>query len=281
MSALPVAESAKLTRKPTVITPKDIPWVAYVREMWEYRELLYFMIWRDFIVRYKQTKAGMWWAILQPLLGLAVYWWAFGVVARIPSGNTPYPLFIFAGLIPFTFVSDYLCRAVDSVTGNKDLVGKVYFPRIYPALSGMFISLVDFFIMLGVMALLMAFYGCYPGRSLLLLPALILVAVSISLETGLFLAAANVHYRDVAQATGLFVRFLYFASPAFYHRSMVPAKILQANDLNPMSAIICGFRWTLFSPDRPKIQAVVVSVLALLLGLEFFRHLDKNIADTI
>jgi len=272
--------------KRTIITPKNLPWTEYLREMWLYRELLYFLVWRDFIARFKQTKGGLWWAILQPLLGLLVYWFAFGVVARVPSGDTPYPLFIFAGLIPFTFVSDYLCRAVDCLTGNRDLIGKVYFPRIYPALSALCIGLIDFLVMLMVMAVMMAVYGRLPGLSLLFLPFLVLISTCIALGAGLFLAAANVRSRDTSRLTGLFVRFLFFASPVFYSRAMVPSGIVQAYDLNPLSAIICGFRWTLLAsekgPGLPTVlEAVLVSVVVLLVGLEFFRRVDKNMADSI
>ena len=284
MTAEPASNTFQ-SRPTTFIGPGDTPWSEYLREMWTYRELLYFLVWRDFVVRYKQTRAGIGWAVLQPLLGLAVYWWAFGVVAKVPSGELPYPLFIFSGLIPFTFVSEYLCRAVDAVTGSKDLISKVYFPRAFPVLSALIISLVDFLIMIGIMGVLMAFYRYAPPTSIVFLPIIVVLAAFLALGAGLFLAAANVRHRDASRLTGLFVRFLFFASPVFYSRTMVPSGMVDAYDLNPMSAIIGGFRWSLLASGRPGAQtvleAVVVTAIVLVAGLEFFRRVDKNIADTI
>lgn len=253
--------------------------------MWDYRQVLYFMVWRDFIVRYKQTRAGLWWAVLHPLLGLGVYWWAFGVVARMPSDNTPYPLFIFAGLIPFTFVSEYISRATESLTGSSDLIQKVFFPRIFAPLSALIIGLIDFAIMLVIMLLMMAYYGYWPGLSILLLPALLGVATCSALGAGLFLAAINTGYRDVSRAAVLITRLLLFASPVFYSRSLVPASQSWTYDLNPLSGVIQGFRQALLSSGTLEthtwVSALLVSLALLVVGVVVFRHVDLTVADNL
>lgn len=257
----------------------------FVRDIWDYREVLYFMLWRDFIVRYKQTFAGLWWAVLSPLLGLGVYWWAFGVVAKLPSDSTPYPLFIFTGLIPFTFVSDYIGRATDSLTNNSDLIQKIFFPRIFVPLSALLIGCFDFTIMLGILVFMMLFYGYLPGLACLWLPLWLGIAVMFAFGLGLLLAAVNTAYRDVSRASALVVRLLMFVSPVFYSRTLVPSSQTWTYDLNPLSGIIQGFRWSLLSTEplmaSTWISAGAVSLLVFLLGLAAFQAVDANLADNL
>ena len=256
-----------------------------LREVWMYRELLYFFIWRDLKVRYKQTVIGVAWVVLQPLMSMGVFTIFFGRLAKLPSDGLPYPVFYFAALAPWTYFSTALTHATNVVVENQRVITKVYFPRLILPFSSVLSGLVDFGIAFVVLLALVVGYGLRPGVNALWLPFLLLLALATALGIGLWLSALNALYRDVKYVTPFLVQFWMLASPVAYPTSLVPAKWRWLYGLNPMAGVIEGFRWALTGhgqPPRELMLASAAAVVALLVGgLLFFQRMEGTVADLV
>jgi lipopolysaccharide transport system permease protein len=261
-------------------------WLALnLAELWEYRELLYFLIWRDLKVRYRQTAIGVAWVVLQPLVTTAIFAVIFGRLAGLPSEGVPYPVFIFAALLPWQLFSGAISRAAVSLVSNANLVTKVYFPRLLVPLAAVLSGLVDLTVFLVILAGMMGWYRVTPSWAVLTLPLLVLVAVLAALAIGILLAALNVRYRDVQQAIPFLIQIWFLASPVAYSASLVPSGIWRVlYNLNPMTGVIQGFRWALFgkaAPDPLTWISVTAVVVLLVAALFYFRRLEDSFADVV
>lgn len=269
----------------TIIRPKRGWWDLDLRELWEYRELLYFFVWRDVKVRYKQTVIGVAWAIIQPFMTMVVFSLFFGKLAKIPSHGLPYPIFYYSALLPWTYFANALQNATNAIISHQNLVKKVYFPRLILPLSAVLDALVDFAVAFLVLIGMMLFYGIVPTWKFLLLPAFLLLAVATALGVGLWLSALNAIYRDVRYAVPFLVQFWMFASPVAYPSSLVPERWQWLYGLNPMAGVIEGFRWALTGQGQPPGLLFGVSILAVLLilmgGLIYFRKMEGIVADLV
>jgi lipopolysaccharide transport system permease protein len=256
-----------------------------LREVWMYRELLYFFIWRDLKVRYKQTVIGVAWVVLQPLMSMGVFTIFFGRLARLPSDGLPYPVFYFAALAPWTYFSTALTTATNVVVENQRVITKVYFPRLILPFSSVLSGLVDFGIAFVVLLALVLGYGLRPGIQAIWLPFLLLLALATALGIGLWLSALNALYRDVKYVTPFLVQFWMLASPVAYPSSLVPAKWRWLYGLNPMAGVIEGFRWALTGHGQPPGTLLLASagavVVLLLGGLAFFQRMEGTVADVV
>jgi homopolymeric O-antigen transport system permease protein len=255
------------------------------KELWEYRELLYFLVWRDVKVRYKQTAIGAAWAIVQPLLTMIIFTFVFGKFANMPSDGLPYPVFSFAALLPWTYFARALNQSVMSVVGSANLIKKVYFPRLLLPISATLSGLIDFGISFIFLLGMMVWYGIVPHWGVLALPFFLILALLTALSVSLWLSAINVRYRDVGQAIPFLIQIWLFASPVAYPVSVVPEKWRLLFSLNPMTGAIEGFRWALLGTETPDTLAIVFSVvvvLALLVGgIIFFKRMEQTFADVV
>jgi lipopolysaccharide transport system permease protein len=255
-----------------------------LRELWAYRELLYFLVWRDIKVRYKQTALGAAWAVLQPLLTMGVFAIFLGRLAHVPSDGLPYPLFSFCGLVPWTFFATAVTSGAASVVGSQQLVSKVYFPRLLVPLAATMTPLVDFAIALATLGLMLAWYHVTPAAAIVWLPVLTLFAVVTAFAVSLWLSALMVAYRDVRYVVPFFIQFWMFATPIAYPASLVPERWRALYGLNPMTGVVEGFRWALVggaAPGPVLFASVVAVALLLASGLLFFRRLEGTFADVI
>lgn len=256
-----------------------------LRELWEYRELLYFLVWRDIKVRYKQTVLGVAWAVLQPLLTMAVFTVFFGVLGRISSEGLPYPIFFYSALVPWTYFNSCLRRSSDSLVGSASLVSKIYFPRLILPLASVLSSLVDFGFAFVVLLVLMFFYHMVPTWAILLLPVYLLLALITALGAGLWLSALNVRYRDFAFVVPFLIQIWFFVTPVIYPSSLVPEPWHTWYGLNPMVGVVEGFRQALLStsssPGPLVWVSVLVSVVLLVSGAYFFRRMEHTFADVV
>jgi lipopolysaccharide transport system permease protein len=257
----------------------------HLREVWDYRELLYFLVWRDVKIRYKQTAIGVAWVILQPLLTMLVFTLFFGKLAKLPSQGLPYPVFYFAAVVPWMYFSTALMTATNVVVENQRLITKVYFPRLILPISSVMSGLVDFAIGFGMLVIFTLAYGLRPTFAALLLPALLLLAILTALGVGLWMSALNALYRDVRYVIPFVVQFWMFASPVAYPSSLVPQRWRWLYSLNPMAGVIDGFRWTLTGHGQPPGYAMLASaamvVVVLLGGLLFFQRMEGAVADRV
>jgi lipopolysaccharide transport system permease protein len=274
-SAIPQFNIAPSTRWPSL----DL------RELWAYRELLYFLTWRDIKVRYKQTALGATWAVIQPLFMMLVFSLFFGRLAGVPSDGLPYPVFSLCGLLPWQLFAHALTQSSNSLVGSQNLITKVYFPRLVVPISAVLGGLVDFAIALVILLVMLFFYGIVPGWQIVTLPGLILLAVLAALAVGLWLAALNVQYRDVRYTITFLVQFWLFATPVAYPSSIVPEKWRALYGLNPMVGVVDGFRWALLGkPESPGL-ALLVSVMVVFVllagGVYYFRRLEQQFADIV
>lgn len=262
-------------------------WVGLrLRELWEYRELLYFLTWREVKVRYKQTAIGAAWALIQPLFTMLVFAVVFGRLAKLPSEGVPYPVFALAGLVPWTFFANGLTQSANSLVGNANLVSKVYFPRLAAPIAYILSGLVDLALSFVLLVGLMLIEGVHPTVHVLWLPAFLLLAIITSLGAGLWLSALNVEYRDVRYAVTFLVQFWMYATPVAYSASMVKTEPWRSlYGLNPMVGVVEGFRWSLLGTSNPPGMmlafSVLVSVLLLIGGAYYFRRMERNFADVI
>jgi lipopolysaccharide transport system permease protein len=268
-----------------VITPPS-RWIPLqLGELWEYRELLYFLIWRDVKVRYKQTVLGAAWAVMQPLFMMLVFSLFFGLLARVPSDGIPYPVFSFCALIPWQLFANALSEASNSLIGNQNLITKVYFARLVIPIAAVLSGLVDFLIAFAILICMMFYYGIVPGWPILVLPGFILLAVLTALAVGLWLSALNVQYRDVRYTMNFLIQFWLFATPVAYSSSIVPEKWRPLYGLNPMAGVVEGFRWAVLGKAQPPSAMLFVSIAvvsALLVGgLYYFRRMEQEFADIV
>lgn len=275
-----------LTEPPVLrITPPQGWWEVDFHELWQFRELIYFFVWRDIKVRYKQTAIGAAWAILQPALTMLVFALFFGKLAHLPTEGLPILVFYYAGLLPWMYFSNSLTNATAAITQNQNIITKVYFPRLALPISAVLSGLLDFAIGLLLLIPLMAYYHIRPGISLLLFPAFLLLAVLMALGAGLWLSAMNAMYRDVRYVVPFLVQFWMFASPVAYASSIVPAKWRWLYGLNPMAGVIEGFRWSLTGRGDPPGRMIIVSVLVALAvlatGLFYFQKMESTVADVV
>ena len=254
-------------------------------ELWEYRELLYFLVWRDVKVRYKQTALGIIWAILQPFMTMATFSLFFGYLGKIPSDGMPYPIFAFSALLPWQLFANSLTASGNSLVNNESLIAKVFFPRLLAPLSAVFVGVVDFVLSLMVLAGMMLYYGIGPTAAMLTLPLFILLAMVTALAVGLWLSTLSVHYRDVQLTIPFLTQLWLFASPIAYPGSLVPEQWRAVYGLNPMVGVIEGFRWALLGHANPfnASFAVSISVIIVLLmgGIVFFGRMEQTFADVI
>ncbi len=261
-------------------------WVALnLRELWEYRELLWFLVWRDVKVRYKQTVLGAGWAILQPVATMVVFSLFFGRLAGMPSDGLPYPIFSFAGLVPWTFFSQGLSQSANSLVGSHNLITKVYFPRLAIPISTVLAGLVDFALAFLVLLVMMFAYGIVPGPEILALAPLLLLALVTALGAGLWLSALNVQFRDVRYIVPFLTQLWLFLTPIAYPSSLLAEPWRTVYGLNPMAGVVEGFRWALLGtgePPRAMLAASVLAALALLAsGALYFRRTERTFADVI
>ena len=261
-------------------------WVSLkLGELWAYRELLYFLVWRDIKVRYKQTALGALWAVIQPFFTMVVFSLFFGRLAGVKSDNVPYPIFAYAALVPWTFFANGLSESSNSLVGSANLIKKVYFPRLAVPAAAVLAGLVDFAIAFAVLVCMMLYYGVGLTANVLWLPVFLLLALATALGAGLWLSALNVQFRDVRYVVPFAVQFWLFATPIAYPSSLLPEPWRTLYGLNPMAGVVEGFRWALLGTEtRPGAMAALSALAALLLlvgGAFYFRRMEKTFADVV
>jgi len=255
-----------------------------LRELWDYRELLYFLTWRDVKVRYKQTALGAAWAIIQPVFMMLVFSLFFGRLGKMPSDGIPYPVFTFCALLPWMLFAHALTESSNSLVANERLITKVYFPRLVVPIAAVLGGLVDFAVAFILLLALMAYYGIVPTSAILTLPGFLLLAVVTALAVGLWLSALNVKYRDVRYTINFLIQFWLFATPIAYSSSLVPERWRPLYGLNPMAGVVEGFRWALLGAKPPGAMlwvSIGVVVLLLVGGVFYFRRMEQQFADIV
>jgi lipopolysaccharide transport system permease protein len=258
----------------------------YWKDIWRYRELFYFLAWRDILVRYKQTAIGIAWALIRPFLTMVVFTVVFGNIAKLPSGGAPYPILVFAAMLPWQFFANALSESSNSLISNSNLISKVYFPRMIVPTSAVIVSFVDFMISGIILLGLMAWYNFVPDWRILTLPLFILIAFAAAMGAGLWLAALNVEYRDFRYIVPFIVQFGLYISPVGFSSSVVPEQWRLIYSLNPMVGVIDGFRWAILGGSSSiYLPGFVLSlglvVLMLISGIWYFRRTERTFADVI
>lgn len=258
----------------------------YWRDIWRYRELFYFLAWRDVLVRYKQTAIGILWALLRPLLTMLVLTLVFGKLANLPAGNAPYPILVFAALLPWQFFSNAFTEAGNSLLTNANMISKVYFPRVVIPASAVIVSFVDFLISFAILVGLMAWYGYSPDWHILTLPLFVLMVFAAAMGPGLWVAALNVKYRDFRYIIPFVVQIGLYISPVGFRSAIVPTQWRLLFSLNPMVGVIDGFRWAIIPEENPLyLPGFLLSLLLVLVtfitGIFYFRKTEKTFADVI
>lgn len=285
-SALPEAAGPSGSReRPVAVISATRGWTALrLGELWKYRELLYFLVWRDVKVRYKQTMLGATWAVLQPLLTMIIFTLLFSKLAKVPSDNVPYPIFVYCALVPWQLFAYALAESGNSLVNSQHLVTKVYFSRLVIPVAPVLAGLVDFSIAFVLLLGMMVYWGVHPGIAIVTLPFFLLLAIASALGVGLWLSALNVEYRDVRHTIPFLTQVWLFASPIAYPSSAVPAKWRMLYGLNPMAGVVEGFRWALLGTHAPgpmvPVSAVVVAAL-IFSGVIYFRRVEKTFADVV
>ncbi len=279
-------EQVQKSTSPTLLIEPTEGWVSLkMRDLWEYRELLYFLTWRDIKVRYKQTVLGAAWAIIQPFFTMVVFSLFFGHLAKVPSDGIPYPIFTFTALVPWTFFANGLTQSSNSLVGSAQLITKVYFPRLVIPLSTVISGLIDFALTFLVLLLMMLYYGVMPTVHVLWLPFFLLLALIASLGVGLWLSALNVEYRDVRYVVPFITQFWMFATPIAYPSSLLSEPWRTIYGLNPMVGVVEGFRWALLRSGAAPGPMIAVSAAASLIiligGAFYFTRMEKNFADVV
>ncbi len=258
----------------------------YWQDLWRYRELFYFLAWRDILVRYKQTAIGIVWALIRPFLTMVVFTVVFGQLAKLPSEGAPYPILVFSAMLPWQFFSNSLSECSNSLISNANLLSKVYFPRLVVPTSAVVVSFVDFMISGIILLALMAWYNFVPSWRILTLPLFIAVAFAASMGAGLWLASLNVQYRDFRFIVPFIVQFGLYISPVGFSSSIVPEKWRFIYSLNPMAGVIDGFRWAILGGNSQLylpgfILSMVLVFLLLVSGIWYFRKMERTFADVI
>ena len=277
---------SKTNQTPVIQIRPSRGWLSLdFKELWRYRELIFFLTWRDIKVRYKQAVLGIAWAVLQPLLTMLIFTVIFGILLETPSQGLPYPLFALSALLPWQLFATALQRSSISLVGNANLITKIYFPRLAIPLSSVMAALVDFGVSFIVLLLVMAYYGFWPGWNILWLIPMTLLTLITALAVGLWLSALNVQYRDVQHMVPFIIQVWMYASPIVYPIETIPAGLWRSlYGLNPMVGVIQGFRWALLGGTPPDFTMLVSSgvVLVLLIsGLFYFRRMEKTFADVV
>lgn len=258
----------------------------YWQDLWRYRELFYFLAWRDILVRYKQTAIGIAWALIRPFLTMVVFTVVFGNLAKLPSEGAPYPILVFAAMLPWQFFSSALSECSNSLISNANLISKVYFPRLVVPISSVMVCFVDFMVSGMILLALMAWYNFIPDWRILSLPLFIAMAFAAAIGSGLWLAALNVEYRDFRYIVPFIVQFGLYVSPVGFSSNVVPEKWRLVYSLNPMVGVIDGFRWAIIGGDI-KIYwpgfalSLMLVVFLLLSGIWYFRKVERTFADVI
>ena len=254
-------------------------------ELWEYRELMYFLIWRDVKVRYKQTVLGASWAIIQPFFTMVVFSLFFGQLAKVPSDGIPYPIFSYAALVPWTFFANGLTQSANSLVGSANLIQKVYFPRLTIPAATVLSGVVDFALALLLLFIMMAYYGVAPTSNVVYLPLFLLLALVTSLGVGLWLSALNVHFRDVRYVVPFITQFWLFATPIAYPSTLLEEPWRTWYGLNPMVGVVEGFRWALLgtrtAPGPMMAMSGAAAVVILAGGILYFRRMERTFADVV
>lgn len=258
----------------------------YWQDLWRYRELLYFLSWRDVLVRYKQTAIGIAWALLRPLLTMVVFTIVFGSLAKLPSDGVPYPILVFAGMLPWQFFANALSECSNSLIANTNLLSKVYFPRLIIPISAVIVSFVDFLISGLILLGLMAWYNFVPSWQIITLPLFTLIAFAAAMGAGLWLAALNVKYRDFRYIVPFIVQFGLYVSPVGFSSSIVPEQWRLLYSLNPMVGVIDGFRWAILGRSSVLnlggfALSIALVTLLVLSGIWYFRRMERTFADVI
>jgi lipopolysaccharide transport system permease protein len=256
-----------------------------LRVLWDYRELMFFLAWRDVKVRYKQSLLGIGWVIIQPLTAMVVFTVIFGQFAKLPSEGVPYAVFTYAALLPWQLFSSAVTRSANSVLSSSSIFTKVYFPRLVLPVAAIFANVVDFGISLLVFFGLLAIFGIWPGWPLLFLPLFVLLTIATTLAFGIWLAALNVRYRDVTYVVPYLVQLSLFLSPVAYSANLVPHGVWRViYSLNPLAGLIQGFRWSLIrgpAPDSMLLISIAAVSILLVTGIYYFRRVEKTFADVV
>ncbi len=273
-------------RAPTVvIEPGNGAIHLDLRALWQYRELIFFLVWRDVKVRYKQTVLGATWAILQPVMTMIIFTVVFSYFARIPSDGLPYPVFAYAALLPWNYFSQAMNRSGTSLVGNAHLISKVYFPRLMIPLASTVTPAVDLAVSFIPLLGLMVWFGIAPTRGVLVLPLFLLLAMLTALSIGLWLSPIHARYHDIGYVIPFLTQFWMYASPVAYPVSLVPQQWRWLYGLNPMAGVIEGFRWALLGKTSPDFRLIVISTTVVLLlflgGIVFFKRMERTLVDVI
>ena len=258
----------------------------YWRDLWRYRELFYFLSWRDILVRYKQTVIGVAWSVIRPVLTMIVFTIIFGKIAKLPSGNIPYPIMVFTALLPWQFFASAFQDSSNSLVGNANMISKVYFPRMIVPASSIIVAFVDFLVSFVLLALIMAWYRFVPSYKIIFLPLFLLMALIFSLGAGLLVSSLNVKYRDFKYIIPFIVQFGMYISPVGFSSDVVPVKWRFLYSINPMVGVIDGFRWSILGKDtnfyfRGFIISIILIFITLAIGIWYFRKTEKTFADRI
>lgn len=281
---IPIAVESK-TRPVVVLRPRTGYLDLDLAEVWRYRELLYFLIWRELKVRYKQAAIGAGWAIIQPVFMVLIFSAVFGMFARIPSDGFPYPVFAFTAVLAWTYFSQALGRCSTGLVDDAELIRKIYFPRLILPFAAVVAPLVDLLIALPILLAMMLWYGIIPSPNILMLPLFVLLALLLALACGLWLGPINVRYRDIKHVIPFLIQVWMYASPVVYPVSMVPERWQLLYSLNPMVGVIEGFRWAVLGQGSPNLVAIAISAVAVLVllagGLVYFSRMQRYFADVI
>jgi lipopolysaccharide transport system permease protein len=269
----------------TVIRPRRPLWNLELGHLWEYHELLFFLVWRDVKVRYKQTALGVAWAILQPLMATLIFSIFFGRLARMPSDGVPYPVFAYVALVPWQYFANALTESSNSLVASQNLIKKVYFPRLIIPLGSVIAGLVDFCFAFIVLIAMMFYYGIRPSGTIVLFPVFLLLAIATALAAGLWLSALNVQFRDVKHTIPFLTQFWFFVTPVVYPSTILPAKWRILYGLNPMAGVVEGFRYAVLGKaghPGPMIWVSAGAVLVMLVGgVFYFRKMESTFADVV
>ena len=258
----------------------------YWADLWRYRELFYFLAWRDILVRYKQTVIGVAWSVIRPVLTMAVFSVIFGRLAKFPSEGVPYPILVFAAMLPWQLFSNSLSESSNSLIASRNMITKIYFPRLIVPTSSVIVCLVDFLISLAILGVLMIWYNFVPGWRILLLPLFLLLALTTAMGVGFWISALNVKYRDFRYIIPFVVQFGLYISPVGFSSSVVPDKWRLLYSINPMVGVIDGFRWSIIGGNSQiylpgLLLSVGLTLVIFLLGLSYFRKTERTFADVI
>lgn len=258
----------------------------YFRDLWRYKELFYFLSWRDILVRYKQTVIGVAWSIIRPILTMVVFTIIFGKIAKLPSADAPYPILVFTALLPWQFFSNALQESSNSLISNANMISKIYFPRIIMPISSMIVALVDFAISFILLAIIMVFYRFVPSWKIVFMPLFLLLAIIVSTGAGLLISALNVKYRDFRYIVPFIIQFGLYISPVGFSSDTIPGKWRIIYSLNPMVGVIDGFRWSIIGKGvqfyMPGfVISIILTLILFIVAIIYFRKTEKTFADRI